>query len=158
MHHYFRDYLWKDGKPYGVHKTPFSSEAILYRLVSDPYQKWITIEIYNKGSFQNILYDSRFLDFRKLTPTNQNAWRRQSVDETEAWIFNEDDRLILKEVCLYKEEICREVKIYSPYHLLICCYEMEEGPAGPVSLWDSNGHRVMSRTFDSSKNKFKEVW
>lgn len=154
---YYKDYQWKGGKPLGLQKTALPADEA-YRIVSDPYYKWITIEAYRGAQFAHLVYDSRFLDFRKLTPEAQAAWRRETIKEGEAWIFNEDDRLILREVCHYENEICHAVQIYSPYNMLICQYKMEEGPLGPLFLFDSNNRCVMSRTFDANQNKFEECW
>ena len=153
MFPFYRDYFWKGGKPFGVQKVdPLTADQRVFRIVSDPYHKWISIETYLGEAFDAIIYDSRFLDFRKLKPTEQIAWRKKSVGEAAAWIFNEDDRVILKEVCCYKEGLCREVKIYSPYQTLICRYVMVDGPLGSLLLYDSQSRPVMSRGADHKEN------
>ncbi len=139
MHHYYKEYRWQKGKPLGITQTENLS-GTTYRIVADPYQKWITLEAYLEGHFQRLIYDSRFLDFRKLTPTDQAAWRKEKISEEEAWIFNEDDRLILHERCSDKE-----ILISSPYGFLVARYELPEGAEGAITLYDSNGHVVIQR-------------
>ncbi len=146
MFSFYEDYVWKEGKPVGIGKIvdPLQGQSV-YRIVADPYRKWVSVEGYSGKAFDRVIYDSRFLDFRKLTPTHQAAWRKESIDSHNSWIFNEDDRLILKESYMYENEVCREVKIFSPYSTLICLYVLPEGPTGPVTLYDGNNRIVMQR-------------
>ena len=146
MFPFYYDYMWRGGKPSGKGRVdePISGQMV-YRIVADPYRKWISVEAYWGKEFDRIIYDSRFLDFRKLTPTDQAAWRKESINSNDSWIFNEDDRLILKECCHYKDGICREIQIFSPYSTLVCRYVMPEGPEGSVVLYDSNERAVMRR-------------
>ncbi len=146
MFAFYDDYVWKEGKPIGACKIldPPEGKAV-YRIVADPYRKWISVEAYSGRMFDRVIYDSRFLDFRKLTPTDQAAWRKESIDALNSWIFNEDDRLILKESCVYEEGMCRKIQIFSPYNTLVCLYIMPKGPEETVTLYDSNGRTVMRR-------------
>jgi len=144
MHAFYRDYRWKEGKPVGLGKI--SREASLcYRIVSDPYHKWLSIEMYREGQFASLLYDSRLLDFRTLKPAAQVAWRKEPIDHRESWIYNEDDRLILREK--YAESAC---KIYTPHGVYLCHYALFKEEAR-VILYDSHSHPVMVqqyRTYD----------
>jgi hypothetical protein len=156
----YNDYMWKEGRPYGLSKVthPHVDEKY-YRIVGDPYNKWISIEIYKGSVFKEILYDSRFLDFRKLKPSDQIGWRKEMIDAENAWIYNEDDRLILKERSYNRQNLCCRIEIYSPYATLIGYYEMPEGPLGALTtLFDGNDHCVMTRSYDFKKKKFLENW
>ncbi len=141
---YYRNYRWKEGKPVGIGKT--SREAPrCFRIVSDPYHKWLSIEMYREGQFAALIYDSHLLDFRKLKPAVQLAWRKEAIDDRESWIYNEDDRLILREK--YSESGCA---VYSLHGILICRYEFDEHKARVV-LFDSHSLPVLVqqyRTFD----------
>ena len=85
--------------------------------------------------------DSRLLDFRKLTPTTQAAWRKERINNCESWIYNEDDRLILKE--RYAESACA---IYSLHNVLLCRYVLLKSEARVV-LYDSHHHLVMLQQY-----------
>lgn len=151
MHLFFRDYRWKNGKPYGVDRSN-GKEGIAFRLVSDPYQKWLSIEEYCEGIFRRILYNSHFLDFRILKAAGgQPAWRRERINEVEGWIFNEDDRLILQERCCFEGVFCLECQIFYPGGPLIALEKMSylergDGFNGLV-LYDISGRPVMRRTY-----------
>lgn len=140
MHHYYRDYGWEEGRPIGIGKITREA-SLCYRLVSDPYQKWLSIEMYREGQFATLIYDSRLLDFRRLTAQAQAAWRKERIDSRESWIYNEDDRLILKE--RYSEMACA---IYSPHSLLLCRYALLKDEARVV-LYDSHHHLVMTQQY-----------
>jgi hypothetical protein len=144
MHAYYRDYQWKEGKPVGIGITP-ERESLCYRIVSDPYRKWLSIEMYRDGQFEALLYDSRLLDFRKLKPADQVGWRKETAGPQKSWIFNEDDRVVLLEK--YSDEGC---EIYSPYGFphgaLLCRYVFFKKEAR-VILFDSHSRPVMTRQY-----------
>lgn len=151
MHAAYKDYCWKEGKPVGIGKT--SEEAsVYYRIISDPYQKWISIELYRKGVFAALLYDSRLLDFRKLHAAEQIAWRKELSKKGEAWIYNEDDRLILRES--YTESSC---EIYSPHGFFLCRYQLLKKVAR-VILVDSHSHPVLVQQYRTCEGgEFREL-
>ncbi|MGZ3633348.1 MAG: hypothetical protein ACXU9U_04950 [Parachlamydiaceae bacterium] len=43
MSKYYRDYIWKEGIPYGIEAIE-SFETITYKIAMDPYRKRIAIE------------------------------------------------------------------------------------------------------------------
>ena len=143
MHAYYRDYCWKEGSPLGIGKIPREA-PLCYRIVSDPYRKWISVEMYQEGRFASLIYD-------------QMAWRKEPAGDLESWIFNEDDRLILLEK--YKEEAC---EIYSPHGILLCRYRFFK-EEGRVELFDSGSRPVMTQHYRAyERGEFhdliKEEW
>lgn len=140
MYPFFNDYMWRKGKPYGIGKVT-SDAPLAYRIVTDPYQKWISIELYRQGDFEALIYDSRLLDFRRLSAHNQIGWRKEAINSDEAWIYNEDDRIILREkvtpsACL----------IYSLHEILLCRYVFRTEKAR-VILYDAHSHPVMMQSY-----------
>ena len=103
----FNDYCWKDGLPYGINGSggPFS-----YKIVQDPYRKWVSIEQYSGPKFIKVIYDSRLIDFRKLHPSEQLGWERETYSETEhemvQFIRNQDDRLVYRETSFFSNLRC----------------------------------------------------
>lgn len=156
MYPFFNDYIWREGKPVG--KGIVKSEAALaYRIVMDPYKKWISIEMYKRGHFTTLLYDSRFLDFRKLNAKNQLGWRKTPFGSDESWIYNEEDRLILRE-----KATPSECFIYSLHGVLLCRYALFTEKA-QVVLYDAHSHPVMMQSYRTySRGEFidlqKEEW
>ncbi len=153
MLNYFRDYRWREGKPVGIGKTKREESSSCYRLVSDPYRKWITIEHYLEGRFERLIYDSHLFDFRKLKPEEQIAWRKEILSEDEAYIFNEDDRLILHE--RYQEG--DGSLLYSPHGILIGRYAFLK-EAAQVVLYDSSSRPVTVQHFRTyEKGEFLDL-
>ncbi|MCC5832517.1 MAG: hypothetical protein JJU12_05685 [Chlamydiales bacterium] len=151
MHRYYEDYRWQEGRPRGIGKTSRGA-SLCYRIVSDPYHKWLSIEMYERGLFKELLYDSRLLDFRKLSPTEQLSWRKEPAGLREAWIFNEDDRVILLES--YRDGGC---EIYSPHGVLLCRYAFLPEEARIV-LFDGHSHPVMTRQYRTyEKGEFLDI-
>lgn len=130
---------------------------ILYKIVSDPYFKRMSIEKYLSGKFSEVIYDSAVLDFRHLQPIDQLGWEKERIEEDEKrawfWIRNQDDRIILQEECLFEQGRCRECRIYSPfgsflsYHRLFYI-EMGDEFNGTL-LIDCNDRPVFLREFES---------
>ena len=106
MNHFFSDYFWRNGKPYGKGVID-EIQGKSYKVVSDPYFRRFSVEEYHKGKFQRIIYDSASFDFRHLSPLEQTAWHKEILSETAdqvvCLIRNGDDRDILKEINFFRE-------------------------------------------------------
>lgn len=163
---YYRDYIWKDGLPYGVDPVPESAQ-ISYKVLSDPYHRQVFIEKYVDGRFSSLIYDSRLLNFRKLNPQNQTAWERTIVSETEerivAHIRNEDDQLIVIETMDYVDGLCRLCRLESPQGIFLSEHRMHYKCLGDaydgVAMFDSNDHQVLLKkyTFDEESRQFTDL-
>jgi hypothetical protein len=165
---YYKDYLWKNGQPYGLH--PCSKDESCdtsYKIASDPYHKRISVEKYVNRSFSSIIYDSALFDFRHLKQGERLAWQKTSVQEEEnsaiSHIRNQDDRLILIENYRFEKGLCRECQAYAPFGILISTqkifYQNLGDPFNGVILFDSNGYSVMSKhyAFDEATREFSEL-
>lgn len=154
---HYNDYCWKKGFPVGI--TGNGKNEITYRIISDPYRKWVSIEQYKLGLFDKVIYDSHLLDFRHLNPANQATWQKIPVNQTETesycLIRNQDDRALVFETHLFKGERCIECKIHSVHHILIAIQKMsyiELGdPFDGVTLYDNNNHPVMYKRYKTDK-------
>ena len=143
------DYYWHEGipKPIGDGKR--------YRVVSDPYHKWITIEKYRGDHLVEVVYDSHLLDFRSLKPLQQVGWRKEMIIESpnlvKQWLFNEDDRAILIEEMFYERGNCRKCRVLYPCGRLLTehhlYYKSLKDPFNGVVLNDANAHPVMMRAY-----------
>jgi hypothetical protein len=124
----FKNYYWSKGKPIGESPLSEKSEGEGFRIFSDPYRKWLTIERYWDLQFQEVVYDSRWIDFRKLKLQEHRAWRKEIVEETPEqsafWIRNEEDRVIFKEVCHFEHQECTSCSVYTPNHFLLCTHQL----------------------------------
>lgn len=175
MSEYYRDYVWKNGLPYGILKCTSETTPkgeITYKIASDPYHKRVSIEKYVDGNFSGVVYDSALFDFRHLKQGEQLAWQKTSISETEAaavcHIRNQDDRLILIEEYVFEKGLCRECQAFSPVGSLLSVqkitYKSFKDPFNGVFLFDSNEHAVMSKhyEFDEETREFstllKEDW
>lgn len=173
MTKYYRDYLWKNGLPYGIQAcVDGNTSGTSYKIASDPYHKRVSIEKYRDGVFSSIVYDSALFDFRHLKLGEQLAWQKTPVSETEntaiCHIRNQDDRLVLIEEYHFKQELCRECRAFSPIgHLLSVqkiTYKLFNDPFNGVTLYDSNHHPVMSKQYEFDENTrefsqlLKEEW
>ncbi|MCB1111423.1 MAG: hypothetical protein H7A37_01375 [Chlamydiales bacterium] len=216
MHHYFSDYYWKNGKPYGRKRVEQTDESLAklveygfssnfltqkgrsskqadgslrgqtrvetenlrknapnhfasgskeeaFRIVIDPYFKRITVEVYEKGCFKRLAYDSALFDFRRLTPVAQNAWRKEMLDESVYLIRDEDDRVIIKEVYTFDGDRCRECRAYYPYDILVSVQKMYYqdlgDPFNGVVLYDREGRPVTMKEYsvDTDSGEFREL-
>lgn len=173
MTRYYRDYVWKDGLPYG---NQICKDEVLvglsYKIAADPYNKRVSIEKYIDGTFSSIIYDSALFDFRHLKLGEQLAWQKISISETEntaiCHIRNQDDRLVLIEEYYFEDALCRECQAFLPIGALLSIqkitYQILNDSFNGVTLYDSNQHVVMSKhyEFDEAAKEFtlllKEEW
>ena len=165
MSKYYRDYVWKDGIPYGIDPVEETAD-ITYKIPMDPYRKRISIEQYKHGSFSQVIYDSALFDFRHLKSSEQTAWQKvtfQKGDQTVSHILNQDDRLVLIETYKYEHEICKECLAKSAHHIpishQIMYYTALQDPFNGVILFDLNAHPVMYKkyTVDEVTGEFTEL-
>lgn len=164
MSKFYEEYCWIDGQPYGV--RPVDSAAVAYKIISDPYRKWITVEQYCAGQFSRVIYDSRFLDFRKLHPSEQVGWERErgleTADQAVYYIRNQDDRLVYKETQFFRNDRCMECHIHSPQGSLLSIHRMsytdQGGEFDGVVLYDAHGRLVMVKKYALDDNgQFAEL-
>jgi hypothetical protein len=173
MTRYYRDYVWKNGLPYGIQACKDGeTSGISYKIASDPYHKRISLEKYTDGAFTSIIYDSALFDFRHLKLGEQLAWQKTVVNETDngavCHIRNQDDRLVVIEEYRFDKALCRECRAFSPLGVLLSVqkifYKNFNDPFNGVTLYDSNHHTVMSKhyEFDEASREFtvllKEEW
>ena len=174
MTRYYKDYVWKNGMPYGI--QPYIEETdkkgISYKISSDPYHKRVSIEKYLEGEFFSIIYDSALFDFRHLKQGEQLAWQKTQIHESEntavCHIRNQDDRLILIEKYRFENELCRECQAFTSLGTLLSIqkiyYKILNDLFDGVMLFDSQDHKVMSKhyEFDETTREFshliKEDW
>lgn len=154
---FYEDYFWNNGIPRGkslLHKTVDFSENH-YKIVSDPYYKWISLERYCKGKFIEILYDSRLFDFRSLKETNQIAWEKEFLEpkREKSLIRNQDDRIILFEEYIFEKNRCRICKTRSVHNIPLSkqmIYYTEFGDSfNGVVLFDTNHHPIMYKIYEA---------
>ncbi len=160
MHSFFCDYFWKQGKPIGLKKnaSPTALERS-YKIVTDPYHKRYTVEEYHFGKFADCVYDSLFLDFRKLRPQDQIAWQREvlteSTSETISVLRNIEDRVLLKEWQKFEGPLCRECRLYSPHGLLLSIhhllYTLKGDPFNGCILYDSTGRPCLIKRYQADQ-------
>ncbi len=167
MHAFYRDYRWNKGVPEGVEKC----DQGMYRIVTDPYHKWYTVEKYRGSHLIEVVYDSHLLDFRQLKPFDQLGWRKEMMVETpnfvKDWIFNEDDRAIFIEESFFEKKHCRQCRILYPCGRLLSVHQLYytdlHDPFNGVVLYDANNHPVMLRIYEGYQNGEwinlkKETW
>jgi len=163
---YYSDYYWEDGKPYGQNplgETP-GRQKTAYRVVSDPYYKWISIEKYENGIFICSIYDTKVFDFRCLKPLHQIAWKKDAISSSDyrCMIKNQDDRIIALEEYAFAGERCRMCTTHSAHGIIISfqkIYYSDFGdPFNGVALFDSNKRIVMYKRYSiDSEGAFLEV-
>ena len=146
MDHY-QDYKWEKGFPYGIKKVSEPVQGETYRILADPYRKWISIEKYMNGEFESVVYDSNLFDFRNLSEVNQTAWQKIPLDDTTALIRNQDDRAIVYEHYLFEGDKCRECHVKSIHGVPLSTQKMYFKELGDdfngVKLYDTNEHLVL---------------
>lgn len=171
MSKYYLDYVWKKGLPYGVQEDT-SMQGLAYKIVSDPYHKRNSIEVYIQGVFQKVVYDSALFDFRELKLGEQISWQKTIISENEqeatSQIRNQDDRLILMEKYVFENRLCRSCKAYSPHGMLISeqkiFYTKLGDPFNAAILYDANEHPIMLKKYklDEESEEFgellEEIW
>jgi hypothetical protein len=160
----FEEYYWKGGKPQGIRPTESGTG---YKIVSDPYGSRLSIERYQEGRFLETIYDSILLNFKKLKPSEQNAWHKEIVIETEysteGLIRNQDDRVLFKEVCVFEKRLCRECKVFSVQGILLSIHRMTYTKLGDksneITLFDSHDHPVMWKSYaaDQETGEFTDL-
>ncbi|MEC7839614.1 MAG: hypothetical protein VX777_06210 [Chlamydiota bacterium] len=169
MYKYYRDYYWKQGKPKGI--DVLTEEKIStcesYKIVVDPYFKRYTIEKYSKGIFSDICYDSALFDFRRLKPVDQNAWQKETVNESDNEIIclirNQDDRVIVKERYIFENGLCRSCETIYPSGYLISTqriyYKKLGDESNKVVLYDRLEHPILIKVYDADETtgEFSEL-
>ncbi|MBB64432.1 MAG: hypothetical protein CMO81_05155 [Waddliaceae bacterium] len=162
---FFSSYYWSDALPYGLNKVRQEEAEVhkhLYKIVSDPYHKHVTIESYLYGCFDRVVYDSLFLDFRHLHPQFQTAWEKQTLSSDTVLIRDQDDRVRLIEQYRFEEEYCVYCETRSAHGFLISQQEIMHRILGAsidgLLLKDSAGFPVMFKEYSSDKaGQFIEV-
>lgn len=156
MTKYYKDYIWKDGIPYGLDPIEEITKTDSYKIIMDPYRKRISIESYLKGQFSTIVYDSILLDFRQLRQPEQTAWQKIPITETPelmvCLIRNEDDRVLFTETHIFVNDLCRECRVSAPHGIPLSLHKMLYkslgDPFNGVILYDQNEHPVMYKRYE----------
>lgn len=150
MHKTYKDYIWKNGKPYGSHLTS-NLEGITYRIPVDPYYKRFSLEQYEEGRFKALIYDSYLFDFRNLKKPEHAQWRKEALSENEMLFRDEVDRAILKEVYRFENDLPRETEIYTLNGFKVATqkilYEALGDEFNGVKLLDTLGKTVMEKRY-----------
>lgn len=161
---HYKNYYWDEGIPKGASPiNPEAEDGINYKIVSDPYYKWISIEKYLKNTFQTIVYDSHLFDFRTLRPTNQIAWQKIPLTETCSHIKNQDDRTILFEHYSFIGNRCWKCSIISSHGIPVSTqrvfWKALGDPVDGVALFDQEARPVMYKlyTVDSESSEFSDL-
>lgn len=158
MHPFYRDYIWKKGVPLGcgrllddqILQLPFA-----YKIVDDPYRKRFSIERYLGAAFDQVIYDSQLLDFRRLKPAEQQGWQReiiqQTANETSCLIRNQEERMLYLEHLRFESQYCRECRLSTPQgtplsiHRLF--YTALNDSFDGILLYDNNDHLVLAKRY-----------
>ncbi len=156
MTQHYSNYFWNDGAPVGTGKKEFP-QGKTYKMPSDPYHKWISIEEYADGNFIRVLYDSKLFDFRTLKPEKQLAWHKEpGIEGACSYIRDQNDRLILIEHYLFEKEYCRECRTLSPHGIPVSTQKMFYTVLGDawdgVELYDANAFPVMKKVYSAEEN------
>jgi hypothetical protein len=167
---YYSDYYWDEGRPVGKGSPGgrLDSQQEYYKVVADPYFKWISIEKYQGEEFVGILYDSKIFDFRNLKPANQTAWEKVPLSKDSSLIRDQDDRIILFEEYFFEGDRCRQCRTRSvhgvPISLQKIYYKELGDSVNAVALFDNNSHLVMYKLYDTDpetgefRNVLEEKW
>lgn len=163
---HYRNYCWKRGLPYGVQPAD-TKEGTTFKVLSDPYHRQVFVEEYLDGSFVRLVYDSRLLNFRKLSPQDQTAWEREAVHEEVnilvTHLRNQDDQLTVIETMTFQKGLCRHCRLTSPHGILLSEHQMHYRQLGDafdgVTLKDSLGKPVMVKSylFDEEQQTFTDL-
>lgn len=162
---HYRDYVWKEGIPYGIGATN-DCKGMTYKIAMDPYRKRIAIERYENNVFCSVVYDSALLDFRHLKPAEQTAWQKVILSENSekivAAIYNQDDRLALIETYSFEGKFCRKCVSTSSHGIVLShqkiFYQVLGDAFNGVLLQDINQHPVMFKRYESdSEGEFTEL-
>lgn len=150
----YNDYGWKEGVPYGI-TTPDNPVLLTYRIFQDPYRKRFSVEEYEQGSFKRVVYDSGSFDFRILFKEEDATWQREILEESKdlvrALIRNIEERIILVEEHIYRNDVCIGCKLYSPQCVFVgrqTLLDKERGDAfDGVVLEDMTGRKVLQKKY-----------
>jgi hypothetical protein len=160
MNHHFKNYYWKDGKPYGKDKID-PLRGISYKIVTDPYHKRYSVEKYADNQFRELIYDSNLFDFRHLKDPAQAAWLKEPLSPNESLIRNQEDRVILREKYEFENNFCRSCTLLTPQGLPVSqhkiFYEILNDTFNGVLLSDLNGRPVMRKTYKAVEGEFTEL-
>ena len=162
---HYRDYRWENGKPVGISAFPELVQGVVsYKIVADPYYKWISIEKYIGTEWNGVVYDSKLFDFRVLKQGNQTAWSRTPLTtENRSLIRDENDRVICIEEYFFREGRCILCNVYSTHGILLSIqkilYTDFGDPFNGVALFDREGHSVMNKSYelDPETEEFGEL-
>ncbi len=162
MYKYYSNYYWCNGKPKGIGLLTEGQvkEDTSYRIVVDPYFKRFTVEIYNRGKFTEIAYDSALFDFRRLKPVDQNAWQKETIvedeNETVCLIRNQDDRVIITERYLFESGLCTKCEISYPNGQLLSTQKISYTHLGDdanlVTLYDRLMRPVLIKKYEADED------
>ena len=162
MHKAYKDYYWKDGKPYGRELTS-SLSGITFRIVIDPYHARYSLEEYEYGKFKRLIYDSAFFDFRHLRRPEHATWQKELLTESTTLIRNHDDRVILTETYEFENTLCRTCRLSTANGLLLSTHRLYYESLGDkfngVILYDTNNKPILKKTytFDSDSQAFTDL-
>lgn len=166
MTKHYQDYKWKEGIPYGINALD-SPRGINYKISMDPYRKRITIEKYQDQTFDTVLYDTAFLDFRSLKSLDQTAWQKSILTESPKQITcllrNQDDRVVFVEEHHMENGCCRECRVHSPQGYPLSIHKMYYKALGDrfdgVILYDPQFRPVMYKTYqiDPKTSEFSDL-
>lgn len=154
----FTDYVWVKGKPRGKSPCQPLYDGFAYKIVKDPYGKRISIERFNKGVFQDIIYDSNLFDFRWLIKV-ESSW--QKIPSTSSsLIVDHDDRTIAKEFYVFENDLCTECRIHYPDGPLVAIQKMiyREKNLNAMILFDTRNHPAGLKMYGDSGKCIFESW
>lgn len=163
---YYTDYCWDEGIPCG--RSPIDNPVgQTYKIVMDPYRRYIAIEQYIGDRFQKVIYDSTLLNFRSLKIPSQTSWQKETMsdspDKTVCLIRNQDDRAVYIETYRFEKNLCRECAVASihgiPLSIHRMFYKAFGDPINGVVLFDMNEHPVMYKLYntESATGEFSEL-
>ena len=164
---HYTNYYWEKGLPVGQQKVEDpASAARSYKIVADPYKKHITIESYKHGIFDDLLYDSHILDFRRLNEQQQMGWQKNTLDSTPelvvALIRDLNDRVIFLEYHHFQSSLCTKCEVFSPHGWLASVHQMSYqslgGDFNGVVLYDRGNRPVLKKIYEVNEdNEFTEL-
>lgn len=151
MFNLFIDYIWKEGRPCGIKMTE-STQGKRYKIITDPYYKQITIEMYFDGEFQKTIYDSRLLDFRLLRTELPQSWEKiEQSEQHQSLIRNSDHQITWIEKYQFEKNLCRHCSVFSPHGIALCSHkiyyiELNDTFNG-IELFDTEDRIVMQKKY-----------
>lgn len=165
LQRFYADYIWKNGIPIGLKGHNPTNTG--YKIVADPYKKRISIEKYSSGIFQAVVYDSYFIDFRKLDPLELADWEREKIyesNDSETFLIRDhNDRIVFIEKCIYEDLKCRECTLCTPHGLLLSkhklYYKKSGDPFDGLILFDIENHPVLLKKYliNQFSEEFEEL-